>query len=851
LDHYLEKTAQEGLDRRFGDTSEAPERRERYVKRLHEELSIIKSTGFSGYFLIVADFINYAKKREIPVGPGRGSAAGSLVAYCLGITDIDPLAYDLIFERFLNPERISPPDIDVDFCIEGRDDVIKYVTEKYGTENVAQIITFGKMQAKAVVRDVGRVLDIPYKEVDAIAKLIPNTLNITLDQALEQEPRLKELAARDAMIDKLLSLARSLEGMTRHASTHAAGVVISNRPLMEYVPLYRGGNGEVVTQYAMKDVGRVGLVKFDFLGLKTLTVLSKATELIERSRREEIALSRIPLDDHETFALLGSGDTTGIFQLESSGMRDLLVKLRPETFSDLIALVALYRPGPLGSGMVDEFIKRRHKKSTVRYEIPAVKEILEDTYGVIVYQEQVMRIASALAHFSLGDADILRRAMSKKDPAEMERLKEKFIGGARRNGIQQEKAERIFEMMAKFAEYGFNKSHSAAYALIAYQTAYLKVHYPTEFMAALLTCDMDNTDKVMRYVAECREKGIEILPPDINESNWGFTVFGGVIRYGLGAVKNVGFGAVEEILRHRTEEEQISSLFDFCEWVDLRKVNRRVIESLIKAGAFDSTGARRSQLMLVLEEALEQGQARQKERRGGQPALFEGLTHPRGQTPLPDLEEWPENQLLSFEKEVLGFYLTSHPLIRYQEDIRKLTTADTETLSEMANGTQVSVGGLVAEVKEIQTKKGDQMAFLSLEDMRGRVEVIVFPDLYRSARPYLRVDVPVLIRGVLDNGEERLKIKASSLVPLDEAKQEKISKVHVRLRTPGLSKEQLLQLREVLEENKGGCETLLHFIVPHRSEVIMELSPQLTVAPSEKMRKSVEGLFGEKTVELE
>jgi DNA polymerase-3 subunit alpha len=851
LDHYLDKTAQEGLKRRFGDISGASKGRERYVQRLLEELSIIKSTGFSGYFLIVADFINYAKERGIPVGPGRGSAAGSLVAYSLGITDIDPLTYDLIFERFLNPERISPPDIDVDFCIEGRDDVIRYVTEKYGTENVAQIITFGKMQAKAVVRDVGRVLDIPYKEVDAIAKLIPNTLNITLDQALEQEPRLEELAARNEIVSNLLSLARSLEGMVRHASTHAAGVVISHRPLMEYIPLYRGGNGEVVTQYAMKDVERVGLVKFDFLGLKTLTVLSKAAELIERTRGKKIELTRLPVDDQETFTLLGSGDTTGIFQLESSGMRDLLVKLRPETFTDLIALVALYRPGPLGSGMVDEFIKRRHRKSAVRYEVPKVKEILEDTYGVIVYQEQVMRIASTLANFSLGDADILRRAMSKKDPAEMERLKEKFIEGARNNGIQMEKAERIFEMMAKFAEYGFNKSHSAAYALIAYQTAYLKVHYPTEFMAALLTCDMDNTDKVMRYVAECREKGIEILPPDINESNWGFTVSGEKIRYGLGAVKNVGFGAVEEILRHHKEGEQILSLFDFCESVDLRKVNRRVIESLVKAGAFDSTGAHRSQLMLVLEEALEQGQARQKERRGGQPALFEGLTYPHGQTHLPDLEEWPENQLLSFEKDVLGFYLTSHPLIKYQQDIRELTTADMETLNEMANGTQVTVGGLVAEVKEIVTKKGDQMAFLSLEDMRGRVEVIVFPDLFRTARPYIKVDMPVLIRGILDKGEERPKVKASSLVPLDEAKKGTISKVHFRLRTPGLSREQLLRLKEILKENRGGCEPLLHLIVPHRSEVIMALSPELMVAPSEEMRRSVEGLFGEQTVEME
>jgi DNA polymerase-3 subunit alpha len=851
LDHYLEKTAQEGLERRLSDTCTEPGKRKRYVKRLHDELSIIQSMGYSGYFLIVSDFINYAKQRGIPVGPGRGSAAGSLAAYSLGITDIDPLAYDLIFERFLNPERISPPDIDVDFCIEGRDEVIRYVTEKYGTENVAQIITFGKMQAKAVVRDVGRVLDLPYKDVDAIAKLIPTTLNITLDQALEQEPRLEELAARTETVANLLSLARSLEGMVRHASTHAAGVVISHRPLMEYIPLYRGGNGEVVTQYAMKDVERVGLVKFDFLGLKTLTVLRKATELIERTTGHRIALTHIALDDQDTFRLLSSGDTTGIFQLESTGMRDLLVKLRPEAFTDLIALVALYRPGPLGSGMVDEFIQRKHRKSAVRYEVPELREILEDTYGVIVYQEQVMRIASTLANFSLGDADILRRAMSKKDPMEMERQKEKFIHGARHNGIRQEKAERIFEVMAKFAEYGFNKSHSAAYALIAYQTAYLKVHHPVEFMAALFTCDMDNTDKVMRYVAECREKGIAVLPPDINESDWGFTVSDGNIRYGLGAVKNVGMGVVEEICRLRETGKQISSLFDFCELVDLRKANRRVIESFIKAGAFDFVGAHRSQLMLFLEGAMERGQARQKELRRGQPALFDGLQPTYAQAELPDVEEWPESQLLSFEKEVLGFYLTSHPLIRYQEDIRGLATADTETLGELTNGTEISVGGLVAGVKEINTKKGDQMAFLTLEDMRGRVEVIVFPDLFRSVRPYLQADVPVLIRGVLDKGEERPKVKASSLVPLEEAKREKISKVHLLLRTPGLSREQLLRLREILEENKGECTTLLHLVVPHRSEVIMALSPALTVTPSDKMRRSVEGLFGEKTVEME
>ncbi|RLB07681.1 MAG: hypothetical protein DRG50_02090 [Deltaproteobacteria bacterium] len=483
--------------------------------------------------------------------------------------------------------------------------------------------------------------------------------------------------------------------------------------------------------------------------------------------------------------------------------------------------------------------------------MPKLREILEDTYGVIVYQEQVMRIASSLANFSLGDADILRRAMSKKDPGEMERLKEKFIQGARRNGIEQEKSERIFEMMAKFAEYGFNKSHSAAYALIAYQTAYLKAHYPIEFMAALLTCDMDNTDKVMRYVAECREKGIEVHPPDINESDWGFTVYRGGIRYGLGAVKNVGFGAVEEILRLRDEKGRFSSLFDFCESVDLRKVNRRVLESLIKAGAFDFTGARRSQLMLVLEEALEKGQAKQRQRWRGQPALFDTLESQQAQMQLPDLEEWPESQLLSFEKEVLGFYLTSHPLAKYEQDIRELTTADTQALAEMGNGTQVSICGLVAEVKEISTKRGEQMAFLSLEDMKGRVEVIVFPELFRSARPYVKVDLPVLVKGTLDKGEERVKVKASALLPLDEAKKQKVSKVHIRLRTLGLSKEQMLKLREILEENRGDCEALIHLIVPPRSEVIIAPSPELMVDPSEELLRSVEGLLGAKTVTME
>ncbi|RLA78626.1 MAG: DNA polymerase III subunit alpha, partial [Deltaproteobacteria bacterium] len=586
LEDYLRELATHGLRRRLSERKVADA--DPYWKRLSEELQVINSMGFAGYFLIVADFVNYAKERGIPVGPGRGSAAGSLVAYALRITDIDPLEHGLLFERFLNPERVSLPDIDVDFCYECRDEVIRYVMDKYGHDKVAQIITFGKMQARAVVRDVGRVLGLPYREVDLIAKLIPAGPNVTLREALEVEPRLKEMAARDERVAQLLEFAQRLEGMVRHASTHAAGVVIANRPLMDYLPLYRAPGGEVTTQFAMKDVERIGLVKFDFLGLKTLTMMRRIVDLVAKRKGEVVELNGLPLDDEETYQLLSSGDTTGVFQLESQGMRELLRKLKPSTFKDLVALVALYRPGPLGSGMVEDFIKRRHRKGQIRYPHPALKEVLEETYGVIVYQEQVMMAASRLADFSLGEADLLRRAMSKKDPQEMARLRERFVEGAVRKGVDRQKASEIFDLMAKFAEYGFNKSHSAAYALVAYQTAYLKAHYPQEFMAALLTADMDNSDKVMRYITECREKGIEVLPPDVNHSSWEFTVEGDCppkIRYGLGAIKNVGRQAVEAILEAR-EGGPFRDLFDFCRRVDSRRVNRRAVESLIKAGAF-------------------------------------------------------------------------------------------------------------------------------------------------------------------------------------------------------------------------------------------------------------------------
>jgi DNA polymerase-3 subunit alpha len=858
LDSYLENLAKEGLEKRLleMETGEGglARGREEYFTRLGKELATIKSMGFSGYFLIVSDFINYAKKVGISVGPGRGSAAGSLVAYSLGITDLDPIRYGLLFERFLNPERISMPDVDVDFCMMGRDEVIQYVAEKYGNDNVAQIITFGKMQAKAVIRDVGRALDMPYNEVDRIAKLIPNTLNITLDQALLQEPKFRELMDSDERVKSLITTAKSLEGLVRHASTHAAGVVISNKPLMEYLPLYRGQNGEIITQYAMGNVEKIGLIKFDFLGLKTLTVLDKAVEMINRNGDREIDIHHLDLGDKKTFELLGSGATTGIFQLESSGMKELLVKLKPESFDDIVALVALHRPGPLGSGMVDDFIKRKHGNVPIHFEIPQMEEILRETYGVIVYQEQVMKIAGSLANFSLGDADVLRRAMSKKDPKEMERQKEKFLEGARSKGIDSNKAERVFDLMAKFAEYGFNKSHSAAYALIAYQTAYLKAHYPVEFMAALLTCDMENTDKIVKYIGECQDMGTEILPPDVNESYRDFTVIGSKIRFGLVAVKNVGSSAVDSIISEREENGPFKDIFDFCQRVDLRKVNKRVLESLIKCGAFDFTGAHRSQVMAALNEAIEMAQLRQKERVSKQVSLFAAYggreMGERGGR-LPDIEEWHENQLLSFEKETLGFYITRHPLARYEEDIKRFTNENTASLAQFESGTEVKICGVVSSFKEITTRKGERMAFATLEDLKGVIEVILFPDVFLSSLPYLKGDDPIFVRGILDVGEENPKIKASDVMPLSKIKEKSISGVHIRLTTPGLTRELLERLKSILSGRKGVCPVFLHIVIPNRSETVISLSDQFNVAPSDDMAREVEGAFGYNIVRFE
>jgi len=858
LDSYLENLAKEGLEKRLSEMGMADgsvaRDREEYLTRLGKELETIKSMGFSGYFLIVSDFINYAKKKGIPVGPGRGSAAGSLVAYSLGITDLDPLRYGLLFERFLNPERINMPDVDVDFCMNGRDEVIRYVTEKYGNDNVAQIITFGKMQAKAVIRDVGRALDMPYNEVDRIAKLIPNTLNITLDQAQLQEPKLRELMESDERVRSLMTTAQSLEGLVRHASTHAAGVVISNKPLMEYIPLYRGQNGEIITQYAMSDVEKIGLIKFDFLGLKTLTVLDKAVEMINRNGDREIDIHRLDLGDKKTFELLASGATTGIFQLESSGMKELLIKLKPESFDDIIALVALHRPGPLGSGMVDDFIKRKHGNIPIHFEIPQMEEILRETYGVIVYQEQVMEIAGSLANFSLGDADVLRRAMGKKDPKEMEKQKENFLEGARSKGIDSQNAESVFDLMAKFAEYGFNKSHSAAYALIAYQTAYLKVHYRLEFMAALLTCEMENTDKIVKYIGECHDMGIEILPPDVNESFRDFTVIGEKIRFGLAAVKNVGGGAVDSIISEREKNGPFKDIFDFCQRADPRKVNKRVLESLIKCGAFDFTGAHRSQMMAALNEAIEMAQLRQREKVSKQVSLF--FSFGGGEAAgehhqLPDIEEWHENQLLSFEKETLGFYITSHPLARYEEDIKRFTSENTASLAQFETGREVKICGVVSAFKEITTRKGERMAFATLEDLKGVIEVILFPDIFLSSLSYLKGDDPILVKGILDIGEDSFKIKANEVIPFSKIKEKSISRVHIRLTTPGLTKELLERLKAILIGKRGRCRVFLHIVIPNHSETVISLPEQINVSPSDEMAREIEEVFGYNIVRFE
>jgi DNA polymerase-3 subunit alpha len=862
LDSYLDKKAQEGLGERLkamgGKVNNEQSEYWDYYERLKKEINVIKTMGFSGYFLIVSDFIDYAKSSGIPVGPGRGSAAGSLVAYSLGITNLDPIKYSLLFERFLNPDRISLPDIDIDFCIEARDDVIRYVAERYGPENVSQIITFGQMKARAVIRDVGRVLDMPYGEVDKIAKLVPYRPDITIVKALEEEPRLRKLSSENTLVKELIDIARALEGLPRHASTHAAGVVISNKPLVEYLPLYRQKDTSITTQFQMLDVEKIGLVKFDFLGLKNLTVINSAVKEIKRNKGVTLDINNLPPDDKDTYRLLASGNTNGIFQLESSGIKELLRKLKPGTFEDLMAAVALYRPGPLQSGMVDEFIKRKHRKVPITYELPQQKDILEKTYGVMIYQEQVMEIAKVLAGFTPGDADVLRKAMGKKVPEVMLDERTKFLEGAKKKKIPQKKAERIFDLMAHFAGYGFNKSHSAAYAFIAYQTAYLKAHYPLEFMAALLSSNMGDTDKVMKYIGECKEMGIDVLPPDLNESSTDFTVRGRNIRFGLEAVKNVGRAAIESILSVRNDEP-FTSLIDFLSRVDLRKVNKKVVESIIKCGAFDFSGQTRARLMVSLDASMEIAQGLQRDRSIGQKSIFDVIGGSGGRSGggsggapgadiipanIPEVEEWTEKELLSYEKETLGFYISSHPLKGHERELALHTTNTTDTLRERRANEEVAVGGMVIESRETKTKKGGRMTFLRLEDLTGSVEVIVFSELYRKSKEIIDSESPIVVVGRLERDSirqeetrtetEECKIIATDIMLLAEAKKKRPKKAHILAPTVHLEPTSLVGLKDVLKAHPGASQVFLHLLYPEGREVVLSLPDKLKIDPAKK-----------------
>ncbi len=854
-EEVFEEKARAGFERRLAELKKFPglaASEDEYRQRLEYELEIIKNKGFASYFLVVADFISWAKKQKIPVGPGRGSAAGSLVAYAMGITNLDPIRYGLLFERFLNVERKSLPDIDVDFCMRRREEVIHYVRQRYGGEEyVAQIATFGQMKARAVVRDVGRALGFSYPEVDKIAKLIPETVS-TLDKALVEEPRLRELVERDQRIAELIAIARALEGLPRHSSTHAAGVVIADAPLTQYCPLMKGDANEIVTQFDMKAVERVGLIKFDFLGLKTLTIIDHTLRLIKKHHGVELDLENLPLDDEKTYALLRKGDTDGVFQLESSGMKDLLIRMQPSEFSDLIAILALYRPGPLESGMVDQFIKAKHGEVEVSYLLPELEPILKETYGVIVYQEQVMKIAQALAGYSLGEADILRRAMGKKKPEVMAAQRERFVSGAVKRGIPQDKAEQIFDLMAKFARYGFNKSHSTAYALVAYQTAYLKAHYPLCFMTALLSYEMEKVDQVVKYVHVCRHMGIDILPPDVNESDIAFTITGDKIRFGLAAVKNVGEGAIEEILKARREGGPFKSLEDFCLRVDLKKVNRRVIEALIKSGAMDSLGATRASLIQVLDEMLDWVQSRRRDRERGQASIFDVVvqnTPASSPVQIPDLPEWSTTLKLAFEKEALGFYISGHPLEPYKKWLAYLTPYTIANLERLSDRTKVALGAAVAGLKVINTRKGERMAFVKLEDGEDTIEMIVFPDLYKKVVELLETKGLIFVVGTFERDERGSKIVAHQIVPLEEAQTVARGQVELVLNGEEVRREQLEALKNLLATSRGNFPVTLRLNFKE-GEVAIDLSRDFQIEPRQELGRALEDLFGKVSLHI-
>jgi DNA polymerase III subunit alpha len=856
-DSYLEKVVREGFsDRRQYLQKSFAEGQLKYPlsayeQRLDFEIAMIKMMQFSSYFLIVWDLIKYARDHDIPVGPGRGSVVGSLVAYSLRITDIDPLQYELFFERFLNPERIAPPDIDMDFCMNRRAEVIDYVARKYGRESVCQIITFGTMAAKGVIRDVGRSLDIPYAEVDRVAKLIPNKLDATIDKALQQEPRLRE-EMKNPQIAKLIEIARRLEGLSRHASTHAAGVVIAPKPLVELIPLYKSNKEELTTQFSMKDLEAIGLLKMDFLALATLTVLDSAVKRIREEQGVQLSLQSLPLTDSKVYSLFAEARTNGIFQFESGGMKAELRRLKPERFEDLIALNALYRPGPME--MIPDFIRRKHGMVEVHYPHPVLEEILKETYGVIVYQEQVMQIASKMAGFSLGEADVLRKAMGKKDASIMQSMKPKFVDGAKKNKIPEKTALQVFDLMEQFAQYGFNKSHSTAYALLAYQTAYLKVHFPVQFMAALLSSEIGNTEKIVMYIAECKDMGIAVLPPDINESELHFLSTTGKIRFGMLAIRNVGEGAIRSMLQYRKQHGRFKNLYHFCEEVDSRAVNKRVLESLIKSGALDSLGCKRAQLMAMADAAIEHGQKVQRDRESGQRGLFSDLL--AGQAALsepkpPDIPEWFSEQRLAFEKETLGYYVSGHPLDRFASDLPKFSKKSLADLISDGESAECKVAGIVADCRTIRTKKGELMATFTLEDLTGAVETVAFPSVYAKYGSLLSRDIPVLVGGRFEvEDESSFKMIAFDIQELAGIGERNAKALRICAEIENLSPDAAGNLHRLFDQNRGdtGIEVQLY----HRNEfrVTIQSADFVKVKSSLDLIRRIEDICGPGSVQV-
>jgi DNA polymerase-3 subunit alpha len=892
IDSYFEHVVRQGFAQRLPRLRQLVQEGrlrhtiDEYERRLEYEIEMIKKMGFPGYLLIVWDFIRYAREERIPVGPGRGSAAGSLVAWCMRITDLDPIDFELLFERFLNPERISMPDIDVDFCERRRGEVIDYVTRKYGRENVAQIITFGTMKAKAVVRDVGRVLEMPYADVDRIAKQIPPALDMTLDKALAENPVLKDMAEKDAKVKEVIDIGRRLEGMSRHASVHAAGVVIAPGPITDYAPLYKGQRDELTTQWNMKEVERVGLLKMDFLGLSTLTLIDDCLKEIKHTEGHDLDISEIPLNDPKTYKIFQDGATFGIFQFESSGMRELLRKAKPDRLEDLIVLNALYRPGPLKAGVVDDWVERKHGKRDVKYELAQLEPILADTYGVIAYQEQVMRIAQAVAGFTLGQADVLRKAMGKKDPKVMAKQRQAFVEGSKRNGVSERKAIKLFELIEFFAGYGFNKSHSAAYALLAYETAYLKANYPWHFAAALFTIEAQNTEKLAVYLAEARERGIPVLPPDINQSQLNFSVERGKgVRFGLTAIKGLGEGAINSILAARAQlGGRIPSLHALCEILDLRLANKRVFEALIKSGACDSLvdradmplRAMRARLLASIDAACDHGARTQRDKDLGQTDLFGGhddLAAAPGHTQLPDVPSWTEIEQLNYEKEALGLYWTGHPIDRYADDLREYgakTTADLNIKrrdddleespaphSENGNGNglrgrgeEISLGGIVSGLRPLKTRKGDRMCVFMLDDASGSIEVVVFPEAFKQYGHLADNGQTVLVKGKFERDDESARVTASEIGPIGIVRERLAKSVAIRLTTPPADRATFERLWNLFSQHKGDRRVA---IVLHERDRHIRITVDVNgirVRPSEALVAEVEKICGIGSVTL-